>query len=250
MAADGRARRLLVAGLAGAVASGAFAVVLVQAGRSTAGAADAGTTAALVAATNIAAGDPFTATNVTLAQYPVAALPPGAVYFGTTAALLGSGSSYASAALLRGQLILQTQVSSEVSPTKLPPVTLQRGNVAMSVPFDEARDSGGFIQEGDYIDILVDDPATAAVHYAFQGVHVLRVGDRSAQPAGGGATAAPAPALLLIEIPREQAAALAYAIDHNYSIRYVIRPQDAQTQSPLPNSAAVGASNWLSVVAG
>jgi hypothetical protein len=54
--------------------------------------------------------------------------------------------------------------------------------------------------------------------------------------------------VLLIEVPRQQAAALAFAIDGNFTIRYLIRPHDQQTQQTLPNSGPVGTSNWLSVI--
>jgi len=37
------------------------------------------------------------------------------------------------------------------------PVQLTDGDVAMSVPYDERKDAAGFIQQDDFIDILVDD---------------------------------------------------------------------------------------------
>lgn len=247
-----RRRRLLIAALAGIVAVGAFALVFLQMSpaKSAPVAASATATApAVVAAVDLNYGDQLSATNLTVIQYPASALPATGLYYVDTKALLGTPPWYSTVKLPRGQLLLATQVTQELAPTKLPPVTLQNGDVAMSIPYDESRDSGGFIQQGDYIDILVDDPGTKTVHYAFQGVHVLRVGDRAAQPSGASAAPVASASLLLVEIPREQAAALAFAIDQNYTIRYLIRPHDQQTQQALPNSGPVGQSNWLNVIA-
>ena len=249
-------RRLLVAVVAGILAVGAFAAVVMQ--LNSARTADAPlaatqpTAKAVVALTDLAAGDQLSSANIAVTEYPTSALPAPGLYYTDTQQLLSS-TWYTAVAVPHGQLVLASDVSQQVTPVKLPPISLKDGDVAMSIPYDESKDAGGFIQQDDYIDVLVDDPTSKTVHYAFQGVHVLRVGDRAAQPTGlTAASAAPAvgATLLLIEIPREQAAALAFAIDQGYTIRYVIRPHDQQTQSPLPSSDPVGASNWLNVVAG
>jgi Flp pilus assembly protein CpaB len=226
----------MIAGIAGLIAVAAFALVVSQLSAAKQG--PAGATAGTTPNEDMAVTD-----------YPSAALPGTGLYYPDPAALLSS-TWYSTVKLPRGQLVLTTQLTQVLAPEKLPPVQLTDGNVAMSVPYDESKDAAGFIQQDDFIDILVDDPVSKVVHYAFQGVHVLRVGDRASQPTGASpaAVAASDPAVLLVELPREQAAALAFAIDQNFTIRYLIRPHDQQTQTPLPNSGPVGQSNWLTVI--
>ena len=244
-----------MAAAAGLVAVAAFAIVFTQISaahdvpQQAASTTSVGTAKAVVALADINVGDQLSAANVAVADYPTSALPAPGLYYPDTKTLLAS-TWYSTVKLPKGQLVLSTQLTTQVTPQKLPPVQLADGNVAMSVPYDEAKDAAGFIQQDDFIDILVDDPNDKTVHYAFQGIHVLRVGDRAAQPIGGTASAAPVAgaSVLLLELPREQAAALAFAIDGNFTIRYVIRPHDQQTQNTLPNSGPVGQSNWLSVI--
>lgn len=249
-------RRLLIAVTCGVVAVLAFVVVAMQLNVARNPGAPAGaaptTAKAVVALTPLAVGDQLTSANIAVTDYPSTALPAQGAFFSTTQQLL-STTWYSTATVPQGQLVLASDLSQTITPVKLPPISLKDGDVAMSIPYDESKDAGGFIQQDDYIDILVDDPNSKTVDFAFQGVHVLRVGDREAQPTGlTAAQAGPVAGatLLLIEIPREEAAALAYAIDQSYTIRYLIRPHDQQTSAALPNSDPVGASNWLNVVAG
>jgi Flp pilus assembly protein CpaB len=254
MSSGTKRRRILTAAVAGLIAVGAFALVFTQLRVAPNPAPVTGTSAptskAVVALVDINVGDQLSAANLTVTDYPTAALPATGVYYPSAQPLIGA-AWYSTARIPRGQLVLATQLSQVLVPEKLPPVQLTDGDVAMSVPYDETKDAAGFIQQDDFVDILVDDPVSKVVHYAFQGVHVLRVGDRASQPSGASPSAAAAPAsatLLLIELPREQAAALAYAIDQNFTIRYLIRPHDQQTQQPLPNSGPVGQGNWLTVI--
>ena len=247
----------MIAAVAGVIAVGAFALVFTQInaakGGAPANAVSVATSKAVVASTDINVGDQITAANVVVTDYPTSALPAQGLYYPDDKTLVAA-SLYSTVKLPRGQLVLVTQMTQQVAPQKLPPVQLTDGDVAMSVPYDESKDAAGFIQQDDYIDILVDDPTSKSVHYAFQGVHVLRVGDRAAQPVAAAAGASPAAGpvagatVLLIELQRQQAAALAFAVDGNFTIRYLIRPHDQQTQQALPNSQPVGADNWLSVI--
>lgn len=255
MASGNNRRRVLTAVVAGLIALGAFALVFTQLNVARAPAAPAAgatpTSKAVVALVDINIGDQLSAANLTVTDYPAAALPAPGVYYADARPLLAAGW-YSTVKIPKGQLVLTTQISQTLVPEKLPPVQLTDGDVAMSVPYDETKDAAGFIQQDDFIDILVDDPVSKIVHYAFQGVHVLRVGDRASQPTGATPVAGAAPvttaSVLLIELPREQAAALAYAIDQNFQIRYLIRPHDQQGQQQLPNSGPVGQGNWLTVI--
>ncbi|MEO9045027.1 MAG: RcpC/CpaB family pilus assembly protein [Candidatus Dormibacter sp.] len=246
---------MLIAVVAGLIAVGAFAVVFTQLTPAKAGTPAPTVTAtskAVVALADINVGDQLSAANVVLADYPTAALPAPGLYYTDARPVIAAGW-YSAVKLPRGQLVLVTSLSQVLVPLKLPPVQVTDGSVAMSVPYDESKDAAGFIQQDDFIDILVDEPSSKAVHYAFQGVHVLRVGDRASQPVGAvGASPAAGPvtgaSVLLIELPRQQAAALAYAIDQGYAIRYLIRPHDQQSQQSLPNSGPVGQGNWLTVI--
>jgi Flp pilus assembly protein CpaB len=254
MAKGTNRRRILIAVVAGLIAVGAFALVFTQltpAKVGTPGPAVTTTSKAVVALVDINVGDQLSAANLTIADYPAAALPAAGLYYADAGPLIAAGW-YSTVKLPRGQLVLATQLSQVLVPQKLPPVQLTDGSVAMSVPYDESKDAAGFIQQDDFVDILVDDPSSKSVHFAFQGVHVLRVGDRASQPVGASpvaaGTAPVAATVLLIELPRQQAAALAYAIDQGFAIRYLIRPHDQQTQQSLPNSGPVGQNNWLSVI--
>ncbi|HEX4755409.1 MAG TPA: Flp pilus assembly protein CpaB [Candidatus Dormibacteraeota bacterium] len=255
MASGNNRRRILTAVVAGLIALGAFALVFTQLNVARTPAPAAGTaptSQAVVALVDINVGDQLSAANLTVTAYPSAALPAAGLYYASTQPLT-SASWYSTAKIPRGQPVLATQLSQVLVPEKLPPVQLTDGSVAMSVPYDETKDAAGFIQQDDFVDILVDDPTSKSVHFAFQGVHVLRVGDRASQPvvASPAAAAGAAPvaaSVLLIELPRQQAAALAYAIDQGFAIRYLIRPHDQQSQQSLPNSGPVGQGNWLTVI--
>ena len=253
MAKGPKRRRIMIAAVAGLIAVGAFVLVFTQLtvapNATPSGPAATATSKAVVALVDINVGDQLSAANVAVADYPVAVLPTAGLYY-TDAKPLIAASWYSTVKLPRGQLVLATQLSQALVPQKLPPVQLTDGSVAMSVPYDETKDAGGYIQQDDFVDILVDDPASKSVHYAFQGVHVLRVGDRASQPVGASPAAGPATGatVLLIELPRQQAAALAYVIDQGFAIRYLIRPHDQQGQQSLPNSSPVGQSNWLTVI--
>jgi Flp pilus assembly protein CpaB len=253
-AAQQKRRRILIAAVAGVVAVSAFVLVFTQLTVAPSGAPPAQvqttTSKAVVALADINVGDQVSAANVAVADYPAAALPAAGLYYADAKPLIAAGW-YSTVKLPRGQLVLATQLSQVLVPQKLPPVQLTDGSVAMSVPYDETKDAAGYIQQDDFVDILVDDPTSKSVHYAFQGVHVLRVGDRASQPVGASPAAGAAPTgatVLLIELPRQQAAALAYAIDQGFAIRYLIRPHDQQSQQNLPNSGPVGQNNWLTVI--
>jgi Flp pilus assembly protein CpaB len=255
MAKGTNRRRILIAAVAGLIAVGAFALVLTQMTPAKSGppaAAALTTSKAVVALTDINVGDQLSAANVGVADYPAAALPTAGLYYADAAPLIAAGW-FSTVKLPRGQLVLATQLSQVLVPQKLPPVQLTDGSVAMSVPYDESKDAAGFIQQDDFVDILVDDPTSKTIHFAFQGVHVLRVGDRASQPvvaspAAAAAVAVTSATVLLIELPRQQAAALAFAIDQGFTIRYLIRPHDQQSQQALPNSGPVGQSNWLTII--
>jgi Flp pilus assembly protein CpaB len=206
------------------------------------GAPPTSTTRVVIATADLNAGDRLTPTNVGLSDYPTAALPAGGaqLYF-TDVAKVTSTTQYTSSTLPKGTLILATLLVAQSSGPVVsqPPIDIKNaGDVAISVPFDESKGAGGFVQPEDHLDMLVDDTVTG-VQYGFQDVRVIKVGGKAEQ---GGALAGVN--LLLIELPREQAAVLTYLEDRGFNIRYAIRPHDEFGKGPLPNSGPVNGSNW------
>jgi pilus assembly protein CpaB len=257
-----RRRRGLIAIVAAVIAAGAFFFAFTfreSTSTSTTPPPEppAQTVPVVVALTDIKPGDLLSSANLSVKQRPVTTVPATAaggtpVYFQDTTALLAS-PHYAAIALASGTVLQVSMVASSATTAK-PVVTqvvdLKAGDVAMSVPYDSARGAGGYIQPEDHIDIVVDDngspTSSQAVHYAFQDVRVIHVGSPADQTStsGGGAS------LLLIEIPREKAAALAYLIDHQATIRYYLRPRAAYGAGSQSGSGAINANNWSQFIDG
>ena len=243
-------RRLLVAVIAALVAGGSM-VLLVDYVSSqqpaVAASAPITTTRVVVATADLKAGDQLTASNVGLTAYPTSALPTGNQYFTDTSRLL-TPPQYTSTQLPKGTLILAALLVATpgTGPTvSQPPIQIDNpGDVAIAIPYGETNGAGGYVQPEDRLDVIVDDGGTE--HYAFQDVRVIKVGGRAEQPAAAAGNAN----LLLIELPRESAATLAYLEDRGATIRYVVRPHDEYGKGNLPGSAPVGGSNWTSFLDG
>jgi Flp pilus assembly protein CpaB len=255
-----RRRRGLIAIVAAVIAIGSFLLILSSRGSESQQQQQppaVPTTQVVVAKTDIKPGDQFSSSNLTLQAYANNDLPPSGtsgkpLYFTSTPDLL-STPHYASAAIPQGLVVLSPQVADASGSGPITIVPLKPGDVAISIPYDVSKGAGGYLQAGDHVDIVVTDPATGVVHYGFQDVTILQVGAKVAQaPAASGeaAAAAPAATLLLLELPREKAAALSFLIDHQAVIRFVLRPRDAFNQGKLPGSDAVGSSNWQSFIDG
>ena len=243
-------RRLLVAVIAALVAGGSMVLLVDYVSSQQPAAATAAvtqTTKVVVALTDLKAGDQLTAANVGVASYPTSALPAGDEFFTDTTRLL-TPAQYTSTQLPKGTLILSTLLVSTAGTgpaVSQPPIQIDNpGDVAIAIPYGEANGAGGFVQPEDRLDVIVDDTGTE--HYAFQDVRVIKVGGRAEQAAAATGNAN----LLLIELPREAAATLAYLEDRGATIRYVIRPHDEYGKGNLPSSGAVGGTNWTSFLDG
>ena len=135
---------------------------------------------------------------------------------------------------------------------------LPSGYVAFALPYSPAASSGtgmgtgGFIQTGDRIDILVNNGA-GTITWAYQNVLVLAIGQSNGAPvasssaspaASSSAGAAAAPALVMVELSRQDAAAMAAVEDENspaWTIQYLIVSSNdypSASASPVP---AIGA---------
>ena len=267
MSASAQRRRLLVSVVAACIAVGAVALLLTQTGalKATApvatGTSNRGTTKVVVAALDLTPATKITSAMVTLVDFPTANVPTGAAVTSVAQAV----DHYVALNVPKGAMLVGTELlASPADPTArtTPPITLKPGDVAMSIPFDEAKGAGGFVQPGDHLDILISDPS-GNIHYGLQDVLILKVGGQSVQavasaaaapaPTGTAPVAATPPTLLLIELPREKAAVLAYLLNLNGGadvVRYLLRPGTSFGVGPLPNSAPVTPQNVLQLLDG
>jgi Flp pilus assembly protein CpaB len=249
-------RRLWIAVVAGTIAAGLFTVVLVQAyANRNAGPAAIPTASVVVAKVPVSAGTKLTAENVGLASEPESTVIPGSTVTDPNVAI----DKFVSVPLAVGEPVLQNFLLSS-APTASNTVTraplpIDPGYEAMSVPFSPNQDVGGYIQPEDHIDILVTTP-DGVVHYGFQDVRVLRVN----APGTGGASSASnscaeaqsAGGTLVVELTPEKVAALSYiyAAACVPNVRFVLRPNSSDKTGNLPNSGAVGPSNWRNYLDG
>ena len=128
-------------------------------------------------------------------------------------------------------LSVETQITKGFVALAIPggstlPSSFTSGQQANFTP--ELVSAAGYILPGDHLDILVTSDAPGStlgnLRYSFQDVLVLRVG--AAGAAGAAATNAN---VLLVEVPRSQAALLTSLMigdgDHLIVVKYVLRPQ-------------------------
>ncbi len=257
---------MLVAVVAALIAAGAFVLALSYSSKGGTGGSPNGSaptakpapsTVVVVASSAIAKGQPLSAANLTTESFPDSVLHSltvaGISDYSTVTQLTGS-RNYAAADIPAGIPILSSMVASTASigPTSGLPAQLPSGYVAMSLPYAPGATSGngegtgGYIATGERIDILVYLPTSE--YWAYQDVLVLAVGESAGAPAGSpsasaspGATA-PTPALIMVELPRQDAAALDEAKATAGSvIQYVIVSSSdypGPTSSPVPGATA------------
>lgn len=249
-------KRLIVSAVAAVVAVGAVALVLTQSGGlkpasppiATPGVVTGtGTTKLVVAAADISQGSPILPGLVTVADVPQVAVPPDGTAYSDPKQVT---SQYAAVKIPRGTILQSTflisQPSSDARRTD-PPLDIKPGDVAMSIPFDEAKGAGGYVHPSDHLDILVID-SSGNVHYGLQDVLVLKVGGFSQQSASGAAASTTPATLIVVELPREKAAVLAYLINLNGGqqvLRYVLRPAANYNAGKLPNSDPITPGNLV-----
>jgi Flp pilus assembly protein CpaB len=243
-------RRLWIAVVAGTIAAGLFTVVLVQAYANRNSAPPAVPMASVVVAkVPVSAGTKLSSTNVGIASQPVSTVIPGSTLTDPAVAI----DKYVSVPLSPGEPVLQSFLLSS-APTASNTVTraplpIDPGYEAMSVPFSPNQDVGGYIQPEDHIDILVTT-ADGVVHYGFQDIRVLRVNQPGSTGASNAATSCQesqsAGGTLVVELTPEKVAALSYIYASACvpNVRFVLRPSAADKTGDLPDSGAVGPSNW------
>jgi Flp pilus assembly protein CpaB len=266
-----RRRRVLVAVVAALIAAGAFYLAIeytnktpaTSSGTTTTATAPPVTTATVVeASADIPVGTLLTASNLKTAAVSTDVLnvltTAGGADYPSIAALTAS-KEYAASALVAGLPILSSEVTTTPAAAAAPvaglPAVLPTGYVAFALPYNPAASSGtgmgtgGFIQTGDRIDILVNTGAGATTYWAYENVLVLALGQStgapvassSASPAASSAAATAAPGLVMVELSRQDAAAMAAVEDDGWTVQYLIvstHDYPSASASPVP---AIGA---------
>ncbi len=268
-----RRRRALVAVVAALIAAGAFYLAMEYTGKTptSTGNSTNNTTppipnvTVVEAASNIAAGAPLTAADLTTKPVPqnlmtILTTAGGTDY--TTIASLTQTTHYASTTIFAGLPVLSSMVTTSAASAAPAaaglPAVLPSGYVAVSIPYAPEASSGtgegtgGYIQALDRIDILVYNPTGTTLYWGYQKVLVLAIGQGSgsaatAAPSSAGAAASSSAAssstsaLLMVELPAQDAAALIAATDNSDVLQYlIVSSNDYPTAgaSPVP---AIGA---------
>ena len=204
--------RLFIIGGA-VVAAIAFLGVFFLGGHGGPGGAGGGTTKIVVAARDIPFRTPLTKDDLVLSDWPSSYLPVG--YFtsiddviGKTASSASSGTTQANTTgavaeipikakqPLTSNMLAQSVDAVQLQPAYLP---IPKGFVALTIPTGEQVGVAGFIQAGDYINILAQTnvslfqsngqqqgPPKAVTKTVFTNVHVLKVGPATGQVVSGG----------------------------------------------------------------
>jgi Flp pilus assembly protein CpaB len=214
-------------------------------------ASPAATQAVLVAARDVAPRTVLSAADVSVAHYSVADVPPASLAIASSAVGLVAQTS-----LKKGQPILSNQVGKDAGSGALSAyLPLAPGIVALTVPSDEQHGVGGYIQAGDYIDIVaVVTPrlATSAnVRTIYSNIRVIRVGPgapiagtaaSSAQQTGGLATS------LTVAVTQCQAEFLNWFVA-NAGLRYTLLAyQDYQAAPAAADAGCPKAGSVTGVV--
>jgi Flp pilus assembly protein CpaB len=238
---------LVVVGAIVVIASFAATVLIGQlSGRPTA-AAPGATQSVLVAARDVAARKVLVAGDLTIAHYAVADVPPAALT--TAGAAVGL---VAETPLKKGQPVLSNQVAKDAGAGGLSAyLPLAPGFVALTVPSDEQHGVGGYVQAGDYIDVVAvvtpRNATTANVRTIYSNIRVIRVGPAAvtsgaaagAQQTGGTTTS------LTLAVTQCQAEYINWFVA-NAQLRYTLlayqdyqaTPAAADTNCPKAGSAA------------
>jgi Flp pilus assembly protein CpaB len=217
----------------GLIVAGGCGVLLffVVSQKTTPGASSAPTVKVVVASGPIVRGTKFGADNTTVVDRPQDQVPqqPTITYTDPTQVAdkfanvdIGQGM------IITNGLIVTTATSTAVT---LPPLVVKDGDVAMAIPVDDQKGVGGWIQQGDHIDIIADVTGNGSLRYTLQDVPVLRIGTTAQQVAGA------VPSLLVVEVTRHQAEELAFLVNGRGTtatiVRYVLRPKTQAGKDPL-----------------
>ena len=208
-------RLFIVAGAL--LAALAFILVILLGGRAGAGGAGGGTVKVVAAARDIPVRTPLTKEDLTLVDYP-GSLKTGDYYtsiddvIGKQAAQSSSTSTTATNAtgavaeisIKQGQPVTRNMLATSVDAVQIQPAYLPipKGFVALTIPTGEQIGVAGFIQAGDYINVIAQanvsifgggntsGPPKPVARTVFTNLHVLKVGAATGQVTQGGSAPA------------------------------------------------------------
>jgi Flp pilus assembly protein CpaB len=193
----------------------------------------------VVAGHNLDPRTTLRAADLSIAQWTAADVPPGALDKAETAV-----GQVLLAPLQQGQPVLSNQIGKAADATGQQPafLPLAKGAVAATFPSAELPGVGGYIQAGDYIDIIAvvasRSGGSANVRTIYGGTRVIRVG-----PAGSTAGAGPASSLTLA-VSECQAEFLNWFVA-NAALKYTLLAHDdypAATAAPLDTECPASGS--------
>ena len=265
-----RRRRALIAVVAALIAAGAFYLAMEYAGKTssttpggtvTTTAPPVPTATVVVASSAIPEGALLDESSLKTEAVPETDLPTvptgtQAPYY-TSLVALTQTKEYASIDIPAGTVVLSSMITTAPAAAAVPnagiPAVLPAGYVAIALPYAPGAASGtgmgtgGFIQTGDRIDILVNNGA-GTTYWAYENVLVLALGQStgvapassSASPAASSSAAATTgSALVMVELPRQDAAAMATVEDSSgWTIQYLI---ESANDYPNPSASPVPA---------
>ena len=225
--------------LGAALALAGFGVTLLLALNSGPSATAAGNQPVVVAARDLDQRAVLQAQDLTTAHWAAADVPPSAV----TSSRAAVGQVLL-ASLKRGQPVLSNQIGQAGDVTGQQPafLPLAKGYVAATLPSSELPGVGGYVQAGDYIDIVAivgsRSGSTSNVRTVYSGVRVIRVG-------AAGSTAAGPPSSLTLAVSECQAEFLNWFVA-NASLKYTLLAHDdyaAAAAAPPDTACPAGGSS-------
>ena len=204
------------------------------------------TTTVVVATVDLDPSTAITSNEVALESRDVSTVPRDA--FTSTDQVIGKFAVLP----VTAQTVLSANLVATTSNT-LPSAgafNLKKGDVAVAIPYVVDKGIGGFVKAGDHVDVLIDTSGNDTLHYGFEDVPILRVGNAVEQ---GGAT----PTVLIVELPREEAKVFEALINASASktqtkspsiVAYVLRPRSENSTgfvqggpyAPSPNDPQIG----------
>lgn len=216
-----------------ALAAGVGAVVLVKGYLDRARASRQATSATrvVVAAADVPIGMPLTAEHLTVAEWPAGNLPLGV--FSDAMALVGRTPI---TSLVKGEPILAGRLADEKAGRGMTAL-LKKGTRAMGVKVDQVIGVAGFVQPGDYVDVIttmapdeetrkeLGDNSARVSKIILQNIKVLSVGEHMTTQGNK-----PVPVQVVnLEVTPEQSERLALASRHG-EIQLTIRSRIDQDQ--------------------
>ncbi len=174
VAAAQKRKKILVAAVCAVVATGAFVAALTLnkvPGAAVAAPPAGGTSQIVIAAVPLSPGSKLTGDQLRVVPYPSTAVTGD-----NLTSISQAVGKFVGVRLNAGAVVLTSEL--EASDTSAVARTLKSGDVAISIPFDETKGVGGYVQAEDRIDIICD-PGDGKVMTCFRNVRVLRSGSLS-----------------------------------------------------------------------